>query len=273
MKKLIIGIVLFLCAPLFAKYVAILETTGGNEFGISRNERQFITDDLRAEAVTQLKSYDYTIMTRENIQAMLPPDKTLEDCEGSCLVETGRNIAADYIVQGRLGKFGENLTITVELYETSSGKLVGSITGTADAIDGILNEMKQKSGELFKTIIPQEKTNVSKANITQPINDIEDEQAKASDAAKFNKEDDGKILPQWAKWLALGAGTLFIAMGVLDNMNMQDARDEYDSMTSGTEKDFDNSWSDVESYRTARNVCYGVGSGLLGLSVVLFVFD
>lgn len=44
---------------------------------------------------------------------MLPPGKKIEECEGECLVETGKNINADYIAQARVGRFGNQLMLTV----------------------------------------------------------------------------------------------------------------------------------------------------------------
>ena len=65
------------------------------------------------------------LTSTENINMMLPPGKAIEDCEGSCLVETGKNISADYIAQGHVGRFADNLTITVELYETAGNRQTG----------------------------------------------------------------------------------------------------------------------------------------------------
>lgn len=88
-------------------------------------ERQHITNILREIALNELPAEeDNTIMTRENINMMLPPDKSLEECEGSCLAETGRNIAADYVAQAFVGKFDSDITVSIELYETSNGKLI-----------------------------------------------------------------------------------------------------------------------------------------------------
>ena len=99
MKNLLISLlVLLLSTDVLASYVAVLETgvDGDAKNLVSLNDRQFLTNVLREEAVKQLPAVqNYTIMTRENIMQMLPPGKAIEDCEGSCLVETGKNIAAD----------------------------------------------------------------------------------------------------------------------------------------------------------------------------------
>ena len=139
--------------PAWATHVAVLETTAAKGV-ITLEEKQYLTDVLRSEAVKALPAeQNYTIMTRENINMMLPPGKAIEDCEGSCLVETGKNISADYIAQGHVGRFANNLTITVELYETAGNKLMGSFSSKAPAIETLEIEIRQKSQELFSRIV------------------------------------------------------------------------------------------------------------------------
>src|SRR5574344_1100823 len=141
-----------LSVPSFAVHVAVLETISSqNALGLS--ERQYLTDELRAQAVKALPAeLNFTIMTRENIIAMLPPGKSIEECEGSCLVETGKNISADYVAQGRVGRFGKDLTLTVELYETAGAKLVGSFTAKSADAEGLLESVKLQSPELFAKV-------------------------------------------------------------------------------------------------------------------------
>ena len=112
----------------------------------------FLTDELRSQAVQVLPDYKgFTVMTRENIRVMLPPDKSLEDCEAAstCLVEMGKNIMAQYVAQARIGKYGEELTLTVELYETATGKMLGSYTRTVSNAKQLLTEIRNQSSALF----------------------------------------------------------------------------------------------------------------------------
>lgn len=133
-------------------FVAVLETVSNDV--IQPNENQFLTNVLREEAVKTLDpSLNYTIMTRENILAMLPPDKTVEDCEGACLVETGRNIAANYIVQAVVNTFGSSLTITVELYDTKNGKLMSSFNAKKSDLDSLEIEIREKAPQMFQQVL------------------------------------------------------------------------------------------------------------------------
>ena len=151
---------LFFVANCFAAHVAVLETIqmDGN---LDTRECQFLTDKLRQMAVTSLPASDgWTIMTRENISEMLPPGKSVEECEGSCLVETGKNISADYVAQGRVSHFGSLLTITVELYETATGKLVSSFAVQSENAEGLLKEIESHAQPLFQTIAKPSQANV-----------------------------------------------------------------------------------------------------------------
>ena len=151
---LILRLLLLAAATSFATtHVAVLETV--SEKGvIGRSEKMFLTDNLRERAKTILPAYmGYVIMTRENINAMLPPGKTIEDCEGSCLAETGRNIAADYVAQARVGKFGKQFTLTMELYETAGNNLVGSFTARKPDAEGLLEEIEREADRIFRLIL------------------------------------------------------------------------------------------------------------------------
>ena len=138
-----------------AAYVAVLETGADASAKdlVSLSNRQYLTNVLREEAVKQLPAVqNYTIMTRENINAMLPPGKSIEDCEGSCLAETGKNIAADYICQARVGSFDGMLTLSAELYETAGNKLMASFNGRGANLSELLDLIKQKAPDFFRSI-------------------------------------------------------------------------------------------------------------------------
>lgn len=150
--RAVVLLVLMLCAHSMAAFVAVLETVS-IDGAINVSECRFLTDELRTQAAAALPAYmDYTIMTRENINVMLPPGKSVADCEGSCIAETGRNIAADYVAQARVGKFGDKLTLTVELYETGSGKLIGSFTAMQSNAVDLWNSIKKDSKSLFARV-------------------------------------------------------------------------------------------------------------------------
>ena len=151
-KSFVIAVLLLFPSLLFAKYMAVLETLSPKDL-LTRQERMYLTDILRGEAVRVLPAeQNWTIMTRENINVMLPPGKSIEDCEGSCLAETGKNIAADYVAQARVAQFGKSLAITAELYETSSSKLVASFVGKGENVEEVEKIIKEQAPDFFKKV-------------------------------------------------------------------------------------------------------------------------
>jgi len=71
--------------------------------------------------------------------------------EASCLAEIGRKVNADYVAQARVGRFDDNLTIKVELYNSGKGNLMGSFTGTSKNIYGLLAIIDEKAADaLFR---------------------------------------------------------------------------------------------------------------------------
>ena len=147
-----ITFLLLLPSLVFAKYMAVLETLSPKDL-LTMQERLYLTDIFRGQAVNILPAeQNWTIMTRENINVMLPPGKSIEDCEGSCLAETGKNIAADYVAQARISQFGKSLAITAELYETASGKLVASFVGKGESVDDIEKIIKEQSPAFFRKV-------------------------------------------------------------------------------------------------------------------------
>ena len=145
-----VTLLLLLPCMIFAKYMAVLETLSSKDL-LTTQERLYLTDILRGQAVNILPAeQNWTIMTRENINVMLPPGKTIEDCEGSCLAETGKNIAADYVAQARISQFGKSLAISAELYETASSKLVASFVGKGESVEDLEKIIKEHSPAFFK---------------------------------------------------------------------------------------------------------------------------
>lgn len=151
MYRLVLLIIFALVSESFAKVlVAVVETKADDDV-LTKQEKFFVTDKLREIASIALPSYQgYSIMTRENIDVMLPPGMTIEECEGSCLAETGQKIAVDYIAQARVGRFAEKLSLTMEMYETRSGKLVSSLTGTSSDVESLLDVIEGEGEVFFK---------------------------------------------------------------------------------------------------------------------------
>ena len=181
MKRLFFTFLLLaLSVNVFATYVAVLETVadGNAKDSVSLLDRLYLTNVLRERAIMELPAEEnFIIMTRENIKAMLPPGKSIEDCEGGCLAETGRNIAADYVCQARVGRFGTKFTLSAELYETAGNRLIASFNGRGSDVEELLMIIETKSSNFFRRVkdfCAPVKANIPSKNVVQNDNRIAD---------------------------------------------------------------------------------------------------
>ena len=209
-------LLLLISANAFATHVAVLETMadGDAKDSVSLLDRQYLTNVLREQAVKELPAeQNYTIMTRENISAMLPPGKAVEDCEGSCLAETGRNIAADYICQARVGRFGSKLTLSAELYETAGNKLITSFNGRGADVEELLKLIEEKSPAFFRRVKDLNKPQVVPEN-SVTLNAVEestiDTSAVNPDASTVNPNASSVILSA-AEGTAVGSSSVILS--------------------------------------------------------------
>lgn len=189
MRLLATIFLLLVCASgAFATHVAVLETgvDPALKKKVKLSDRQYLTNVLREEAVKQLPAEDdYTIMTRDNISAMLPPGKALGDCEGSCLAETGRNISADFVCQARVSSFGSKLALSAEIYETAGNKLVASFNGNGKNVEALLKVIKENAPEFFGKV----KSNRNAGSDGIGDNDLDSSDADADKLAVARAKD------------------------------------------------------------------------------------
>ena len=259
--KLFLSFIFFTAISLYAEtFVAILETSSQV---ISYDEKSFITDKLRSEARNALPYDGFTIMTRENIIQMLPPGKTIEECEGNCLVETGKNIAADYVAQARVANMGTKFSVTVEIYSTASNDLLKSISDRADDVDGVGDLISAHSKELFEPLLTK--------YMEQQKFDLDDDQALANYAAE--KASSKKThLPIWAKAIPYALGFAAICLGLYENTVVDDEYDTYHNTNYvGNRTAADKQIRKVDDAKTMRNIFYGLGVGLMAVGLTFTI--
>jgi len=133
--------------------VAIINTVDDGNPPLKPLELGYLTDKLREIAGNVLPDKNYDVVTEEYITdfsgSQEEAEKKCEEASG-CLAKLGRDIKVHYIAQGRIGRFGSDLTIKVELYNTKSSKLVSSLVGKSKDINGLLSELEKKTPDMFK---------------------------------------------------------------------------------------------------------------------------
>lgn len=136
------------------KNVAIVEAEvdaqSGADAQLNPAEVRQITAVLRKEAVKNLPQGKYNIMTTETV--MSQGSAVLEECfDENCVIKVGAAIGADYIVRGTVSKFGNMLTVSVDMYETNDGNLVASSELVrSENIVELLDKTAGASGEMYR---------------------------------------------------------------------------------------------------------------------------
>jgi len=158
LRLAVLGIVAGALVPLSAsaqesqKIVAVLEFR--NEAGLSGYEIGTVTDLLRIAAREKLLEREFVVMTRENMVKLLPPGTDLSKCaQAECEVDIGRQIGADFVVAGEVGRFGSALQVKMKLYDTRSGDLLSGQIAEAKDTDGLKDAIKSKASVLFAKLM------------------------------------------------------------------------------------------------------------------------
>jgi TolB-like protein len=240
---------------------------------ISIEEFRHLTDELRRQAVMTLPKNDYSVLTRDNLISLLPPDEKETECLAeSCAVEIGRAIGAEYISQGIIGKFGKKLTISVELYETMSGKLLSSIVFESEDIDGLLGVIRNEAKPLFQNILDL------KAGQSKPVLSVPEPklaEVKDSNDNKINAEiPSQKSGVKVSTWVGVGLAVAGIGAGVygiLQDGEFKSSLKDYNKAT--VPKEIDKKRKDSQDAESRRNIGYIVGGVLLASGITIyFVF-
>ena len=152
MKNIFILLLLALAAYGQQKRVAIVNTVDDGDQPIGHSELNHLTDRLREIAVKTLPQKTHAVMTQQSIVSFLgSQEEAAKKCSESegCLAKLGREINADYIGQARIGRFGGDLAIKTELYDTKSGNLIGSFTGSSKDVFGLLSVIDKEAPGMF----------------------------------------------------------------------------------------------------------------------------
>jgi len=250
LKYTLLAVVLCL-ATVNAATIAIFEITVANdEINLTIDETKFLTDELRRQAMRLLQK-EHSVLTRDKIIALIP--KNTQNLNS--VIDIGMVIKSDYVTRGSIGKLDDMLTLTVELYETSSGDLLGDFVKESKDLKGFLDAIRKDSPDLFAKITQREKLNRGKISTNIPA---EPNNTKTS------------------FWVAIGLdvlGATAIGLGLYNNAKASDYYRESKELWNnrpavqgeyqGKKDAFNAKYRKVESAETARNIFYATGGVLL----------
>jgi hypothetical protein len=202
-------------------------------------------------------------LTRDNIIQLLPPDDKEAEClaEG-CAVDIGRAIGAEYVSQGFVGMFGGMLSLTVELYESMSGNMLGSFVTESDNVHGLLGTIREKASVLFSKIAEKDKG-----------------RGGAADAGGKGGSIPSGIPPGSGKggggslWVAIGLdalGAAAIGLGAWQHFNAAGHHDDYRKAgDSASRKELRKKTEDASGM---SNVFYMAGGALLAAGIGVHIW-
>ena len=251
--------------------LAVLEIIPSSEVEeLTISEFRLLSDELRRQAVNILPAKEFTVLTRDGIIALIPPDEEEAKCLAeSCAVEIGRAIGVEYISTGRVAKFAGELSLTVELYETMGGRLLGSFLTYGTGLVGLMETINRESPAMFEKMKAHYlagNENLAKS-VSGDLNKVR------SVETGIKSEDSSFRLPRWvAVGLdVLGAGA--IGFGIYQNSQAASHKKDYDKIIGYDSQDkLDSAYKKAESSRDMRNIGYIAGGVLLLGGVSLHIF-
>ena len=255
----------------------IIPKSDMEELKVNIQEMRHLTDELRRQAVLVISDKGYKVLTRDNIISLLPQDEEAQQCLAeSCAVDIGRAIGAEFISQGGIGQFSGDLTLSIELYETMGGNLLGSIVMESPDVRGLLVAIREQAPALFARIAK----NTQAVAQTPPQPPPPPPQLQVQDTAKA-------IVPQPIPtniepkrnlpiWIAIGLDVLGVAalgMGYYFDMKASDYHKDYENMAPNQRPEtYAIAYKDVDDAKKMRNISYATGGVLLLSGVALHIW-
>lgn len=145
--------------------IAVLEFSDPSK-SLDANILAQLSDEARRAAADLLPKSSYTLMTRESQDTVLRAmDIDLSKCDlaNACEVDLLRTVAADFGLTGNVSKIGNTRIVTLKLFDTSTGNLLGSERVQADNDLQLLDAVYEKSKTIFAKNLPAPDTH-SQAN-------------------------------------------------------------------------------------------------------------
>jgi len=131
--------------------IAVLELERRTQ-RLKDDEVQYVTDAVRKAASDALDPARYLVMTRENMDLIVPPDER-RCLSGMCYAEIGRRLQARYVIGGNVRDFGRRFGVTLEAYESRTGAVLAVEQREADDLDAVLQLVRELSPRLLGRVL------------------------------------------------------------------------------------------------------------------------
>jgi len=127
--------------------VAVLELR--DYASLSSFELKSVTQLLRGAVARDGR---YLVLTQENITALLPSELRLEDCEGSCEVETGRTLGVALTMTGEVGRIDGDLSLMLRLFSSYRADMVAQASLSAPHLRALHEQLPREVRGMFEQV-------------------------------------------------------------------------------------------------------------------------
>jgi len=116
--------------------------------GVEPSDLQVLSDAFRS-AVIKETGDRYKVMTRETMMEMVPPEQ-MKCFADKCVAEIGRMLQAPYIMAGAIRKLGSRKVLTIEAYESVTGRALGTEQLVGASTEDLFVELGEQSRGLVR---------------------------------------------------------------------------------------------------------------------------
>lgn len=114
----------------------------------ARSDAVYIEDAIRAQALRTLQGF--RVVDRADLTLLAQAQgKDLAECEGSCAVETARNLGLDYVVTGDLTRFGDSYKVVVRLNRASDGAQLAGAQASGPSLEQLDRSLEEAARQLL----------------------------------------------------------------------------------------------------------------------------
>lgn len=142
--------VMLFCSSAFAevKRLAVLEFRG---VGMEQEVLLLFSNEVRSGVINIIDKETMMVMTRESTEMILKDmGKDIGCIEGSCEVEIGREIGADYIITGSIVELDSDYVLTLMLHDTHTAELLSSESTDASDFKALRKNTSALSQKLLR---------------------------------------------------------------------------------------------------------------------------
>jgi hypothetical protein len=239
--------------------------------GVTDKESITVTSILTSE-IEQISKM--VVIGESEVRSVIDGETIRASCgidDNSCIAEVGATLGAPFSISGILSKMGDYWVITLQLVDVKKVEIKSRVT---KKFKGDVNSLIESLTPLVKELFGHKETSITTDSAVEkpPVAETKPvevkEEVKQEPEKKVEKKD--KTPVSWKKaagWTFTVTGALVLAGGIVSNVMMNSARDEF--IKTGNSADEDK----FKMFRGLSIGGYVAGSVFIAGGITLLVLD